>query len=283
MTAEDTPRLPWPGLVGRDELTEDLRSLCLREGQDLIIHSSLRQLGHINGGAATLLQAILDVAGPKATLVVPTQTTRNSLSSRTFLSATAGLDPEEVARFVARMPGFDPAWSPSTGMGVFAEYLRTRPSAHRSGHPQASFAAIGPGAHACTAVHDLDCHLGGRSPLGWLYAADAAILLLGVGYSACTAFHLAEYQLPGVAPRRSYRCFITEGESRVELEFTDVDLDDSDWELLGADLEAAADQDTASGLRRGKVGEAECRLVPMRLAVDFARSWLGVRRGRVSS
>jgi len=283
MTGEDTPQPSWPGLAGRDQLAADLRSLGLREGQDLLAHCSLRRVGHINGGAATLLKAILDVAGPEATLVVPTQTTRNSLSSRTFLSATAGLDPEERAQFVAAMPGFDPARTPSTRMGVFAEYVRTRPSAYRSGHPQASFAATGPGARASMAVHDLDCHLGDRSPLGWLYAADAAILLLGVGYSACTAFHLAEYRLPGVPPRRSYSCFTTEGEGRVEREFTDLDLDDSDWELLGADLESAADQDTTSGLRRGKVGSAECRLVPLRLAVDFACSWLGARRRRVSA
>jgi aminoglycoside 3-N-acetyltransferase len=283
MTGEDTPRQPWPGPVGRDELMSDLRSLGLREGQDLLIHCSLRRLGHINGGAATLLKTILEVAGPRATLVVPAQTTQNSLSSRTFLSATAGLDPEARARFVAAMPGFDPARTPSTGMGVFAEYLRTRPAAQRSGHPQASFAAIGPRARECVSVHDLDCHLGDRSPLRWLYDADAAILLLGVGYAACTAFHLAEYQLPGVAPRRSYRCFTTEGGRRVEHEFTDLDLDDSDWDLLGAALESAADQDINSGLRRGKVGPAECRLVPLRLAVDFACSWLGVRRGLVSS
>jgi len=283
MTGEDTPRQPWHGPVGRDELVSDLRSLGLREGQDLLIHCSLRRLGHVNGGAATLLKAIREVAGPRATLVVPTQTTQNSLTSRTFLSATAGLDPEARARFVAAMPGFDPARTPSTGMGVFAEYLRTRPAAQRSGHPQASFAAIGPRAHECVSVHDLDCHLGDRSPLRWLYDADAAILLLGVGYSACTAFHLAEYQLPGVAPRRSYRCFTTEGGRRVEHEFTDLDLDDSDWDLLGAALESAADQDINSDLRRGKVGSAECGLVPLRLAVDFARSWLGVRRGLVSS
>jgi len=178
------------------------------------------------------------------------------------------------------MPGFDPASTPSTGMGAFAEYLRTRPSASRSRHPQVSFAAIGPAAGVCTSVHDLDCHLGERSPLGWLYGADAAILLLGVGYSACTAFHLAEYRLPGEPPRRSYRCFTAEGEIRVEREFTDIDLDDSDFELLGSELESAAGLNNTSGPRRGRVGAAACKLISLRLAVDFACSWLTAHRGR---
>jgi aminoglycoside 3-N-acetyltransferase len=271
-------RRPQRDPIGLDELAEGLRSLGLKRGQDLLIHCSLRQVGRIDGGAATLLNAILDVAGQKATLVVPTQTTENSLTSTAFLSATAGLDAEERARFVAAMPGFDAVSTPSTGMGAFAEYVRTRPSASRSSHPQVSFAAIGPRARACTSVHDLDCHLGERSPLGWLYAAGAAVLLLGVGYSACTAFHLAEYHGPGT-PYRSYHCFTSEGKRRVEHEFTDIELDDRDFELLGAELEAAAEQ-TGSGLQRGQVGSAACRLVPLRAAVDFARAWLPVHRGR---
>jgi aminoglycoside 3-N-acetyltransferase len=283
MMGELRPRSPGYALVSREQLAADFRFLGLRRGQDLLIHCALRQVGHINGGAATLLNAILDVAGPEATIVVPTHTPRNSLSSTAFRAATVGMGAEEHARFVAAMPGFDPATTPSTGMGAFAEYLRTHASASRSGHPQTSFAAIGPRARACTSVHDLDCHLGDRSPLGWLYVSDAAILLLGVGYSACTAFHLAEYHLSGVAPRRSYHCFTAQRGKRAEHEFIDIDLDDSDFEALGAALESAAGRDTTSGLRRGQVGMAGCRLLPLGMAVDFARSWLAVHRERVTS
>jgi aminoglycoside 3-N-acetyltransferase len=266
------------GLPGRDQLAADVRSLGVRQGLDLLVHCSLRRVGRIDGGAATLLNAIQDATGPDATIVVPTHTADNSLSSAAFRAATAGMDARERARFVAAMPGFDPISTPSSRMGAFAEYVRTRTAACRSSHPQASFAAIGPQAHACTRVHDLDCHLGERSPLGWLYAADAAILLLGVGYSVCTAFHLAEYRTPGDPPRRSYRCFTTSGGSRVEHEFTDIDLHDGDFDLLGADLEEAAALDVTSGLGRGHVGSAECRLVPLRAAVDFAGSWLPCHR-----
>jgi aminoglycoside 3-N-acetyltransferase len=283
MTGERAPRPHGRGLVDRDQLAADLRALGLRRGQDLLIHCSLRQVGWVEGGAATLLSAILEVAGQEATLVVPTETTWNSLTSRAFRTATAGLDPEERARYVATMPGFDPVSTPSDGLGVFAEHVRTRPSACRSSHPQTSLAAIGPRAHACTSVHDLACHLGDRSPIGWLYAADAAILLLGVGYSACTAFHLAEYRLPGAPPLRSYHCFTMERGTRVEHEFTDIYLDDSDFELLGMALDSTAGPERGSGLRRGYVGSAECRLVPFRLAVDFACSWLMIHRRKMIS
>jgi aminoglycoside 3-N-acetyltransferase len=283
MTGVRASRLPARGLVDRDQLVADLRSLGVRRAQDLLIHCSLRQVGWVEGGAATLLSAILEVSGPEATLVVPTQTTWNSLSSNAFRAAIAGLDAEERARYVAAMPGFDPMSTPSVGMGAVAEHLRTRPSASRSSHPQTSFAAIGPGAHACTSVHNLDCHLGDQSPMGWLYAADAAILLLGVGYSACTAFHLAEYHLPGAPPLCSYHCFTTQAGARVEHEFTAIRLDDSDFELLGAELDATTSLGGASGLRRRRVGSAECRLLPFRMAVDFACSWLKTHRRKMIS
>jgi aminoglycoside 3-N-acetyltransferase len=274
VTGRATPG-PLPSApVSHEQLTADLRSLGLRRGQDLLIHCSLRRIGPIEGGAATLLDALLDVAGPHATLVVPTQTTLNSLTSRAFHAAVAGLDEAERTRFVAAMPGFDPARTPSHGMGAFAEYLRTRPSAVRSRHPQASFAALGPRAQACTSVHDLDCHLGDRSPLGWLYAADAAILLLGVGYTACTAFHLAEYRLSPTPPDQVYRCFTAADGGRVEREFTGMTLDDSDFALLGAALEATSHVAPCQGC----VGWGTGRVLSLRAATDFSIGWMTTHR-----
>jgi aminoglycoside 3-N-acetyltransferase len=278
MTAELIPRPPQSILIGCDQLIADLRSLGLCRGQDLLIHSSLRKVGPVDGGPATLLVALRAVAGPEATLVVPTETAQNSLTSRKFFAATTGFDADQLAAYVAAMPGFDPAATPSDGMGAFAEHVRTRPAAHRSNHPQVSFAALGPKAADCTSVHDLNCHLGERSPLGWLYAADAAILLLGVGYDACTAFHLAEYRLPSTRPQ-TYHCFVAEGERRVERTFTGIVLDDSVFNLLGQAMEAAASHGRTRGLRQGRVGSAPARLIPLRTAVDFADSWLALRRG----
>jgi aminoglycoside N3'-acetyltransferase len=262
---------------GAARLAADLRALGLPPGQDLLIHCSLRQFGWIDGGAAALLAAVRAAAGPQATLVVPAQTAQNSLSSNAFLAATAGLGEQQLASYIAAMPGFDPARTPSAGMGAFAEHVRTRPAALRSGHPQTSFAALGPRAAECTLVHDLDCHLGERSPLGWLYRADAAILLLGVGYGACTAFHLAEYRLPGGPPRRRYTCFTAGPAERTRREFTGVALDDSDFGLLGARIEQEP------FVRRGGVGAANCRLLPLRAAVDFALTWFTGRRGQMIS
>lgn len=248
-------------------LASQLAAVGVRPGQDLLVHCSIRRIGLIDARPIGVLPALLEAIGPDGTLVVPSQTTANSTSSDVFLAATAGLSEPELASYLVTMPGFDPGQTPAQGMGVLAELVRTCPGAARSAHPQSSFAAVGARAAESMAGHELACHLGEQSPLGWLYRADAAILLLGVGYDVCTAFHLAEYRLPGNAPRRAYTCFTARQEGRREHIFTDICLDDADFADLGTVLDAEP------FVNRGFVGSAECRLFPIRAAVDFAATW----------
>ncbi|HKT06042.1 MAG TPA: AAC(3) family N-acetyltransferase, partial [Rugosimonospora sp.] len=228
--------------------------------------------GAAAGGAATLRSALRTVAGDRACLVVPAHTANNSTTSPSFRAATAGLDRAGVDRYLRSMEGFDPATTPSFRMGAFAEHIRRHPESVRSTHPQTSFAALGPAARELMAGHRPDCHLGPDSPLGALYDADAAILLLGVGYRVCTAFHLAEYRRPD-PPTRRYHCFVGTGPARRRYEYTDVDLDDGDFDRLGKHLEAS-DETVA----RGRVGGAQARLVAVRSAVDFAVRWMATYR-----
>lgn len=255
-------------------LTREFAALGVRSGRDLLVHSSMRRVGHVAGGTATVLSALRRAIGPDSTLVVPAQTQGNSLTSRAFQSATAGLSDTELAEYIASMPGFDPLTSPSVGMGILAETVRKTPGAARSAHPQSSFAALGPRSGECMAQHEMSCHLGERSPLGWLYRQDAHVLLLGVGYSVCTAFHLAEYRLPAPAEYRQYRCFTLTDGIRREHRFTDLRLISDDFEVLGGQL------DSLSFVRHGRVGKADCRLLPIRRAVDFALSWPPFARRR---
>jgi aminoglycoside 3-N-acetyltransferase len=256
----------------RLSLATSLRALGVREGQVLLVHASLRRLGWIQGGAATVAAAIRDVIGTEGTLVVPTQTADNSTTSSAHRARISGMDPAEVARYRAAMPPFDPAVTPSTGMGQLAEQVRTMPGAVRSAHPQTSFAALGPMAGKLMDGHRLDCHHGESSPLARLYEIGAHILLLGVGYEVCTAFHLAEYRYRPNPPRQLYRCVVLDHGMAAWREFTDVRLDDHDFGLLGADLDQAGD------VASGQVGDGYSRTLSLVGAVDFAVNWLRSHR-----
>jgi aminoglycoside 3-N-acetyltransferase len=256
---------PTGPLVTRRSLAAGLRDLGVHPGELLLVHSSLSSLGWVCGGAVAVVQALLDALGPDGTLVVPTQS--GNLSDPALWS-----DPpvpeqwwEEIR---TAMPAYDPLVTPTRGVGVIPETVRTWPGARRSAHPQTSFAAIGPRAAEVTDGHAADCRLGERSPLARLEAAGARVLLLGAGYASCTCFHLAEYRIP--APRVAVGRPGPHGWEVV----TEVSITSDRFDELGHDFER--DRPVV----RGRVGAATARLFPLADAVAYAERWLPVHRPR---
>ncbi|MFF5899828.1 aminoglycoside N(3)-acetyltransferase [Streptomyces argenteolus] len=250
-----------------------LDRLGVRRGGILLVHASMRSAG---GSADAVAAALRRALGPEGTLVVPAFTPENSDTSRSYLDRVRGLNAPERAAVRAAMPPFDPATSSARSMGALAETVRLTPGALRSGHPQTSFAAIGPAAGMLLGEHRQDCHLGEASPLARLYEADAQVLLLGTGFESCTAFHLAEYRVPHPV-RRPYRCVVASEGGRRWWEYEDIELDDSDFAALGADFVRRSPVGT---VRTGPVVSAPSRLFGFRAAVDFAAGWFGNHRPR---
>ncbi|MGH3695996.1 MAG: aminoglycoside N(3)-acetyltransferase [Pseudonocardiaceae bacterium] len=256
--------------LDRAEIRSEMSMLGLPVGSTYLIHSSLRQVGPLAAGPETLVRALQDVLGPWSTIVVPTFTARNSTTTRQFQRLVAGMTPERVAAEEAKIEGFDRLTTPAQDVGAFAEFIRRRPEAVRSDHPQTSFTALGPAATKLTSDHALDCHLGERSPLAKLYTADAIVLLLREGFEdVCTCFHLAEHRLSNPAPQRLFRCYVREGGRRTLREFMAAEADDSDFDLLGAAMAARS-----QFVHRGRVGRTTATWFPLRAAVDFAVDWM---------
>jgi aminoglycoside 3-N-acetyltransferase len=266
MMAGDTP------MRTRELLTQEFTWLGVQAADILLVHGSMRRIGWVCGGATAVVQALLDVVGPAGTIVVPAQTPDNRDPSRwSHRPAPA----EWWPAIREHLPAFDPALTPSTGMGAIAERVRTWPGSARSGHPLTSFAAIGPRAEQLMAGHHLSSLLGERSPLARLEQADAKVLLLGVGFEKCTAFHLAESRLPDLPVVELTAAMRTEN-GREWVRYETAGLNDHDFGDLGAEYQAAYDKD--GSLCRGMVGAATSRLFPIREAVRFAESWLARRR-----
>ena len=162
----------------REQIAGDFRDLGLRPGDTVFVHSSLSSIGHVEGGADTVVDAFVDVLGSEGTLAVPT-----------FTFCHGG----------KADPLFDPERDPSE-MGRVTEVARTRAGARRSCHLLHSVAALGRCADEITAVHGPSAWAA-DGPFWKLYELDAHILFLGVPYLRCTFFHVLE-QLVQVPYRR---------------------------------------------------------------------------------
>ncbi|MFD9794684.1 aminoglycoside N(3)-acetyltransferase [Streptomyces sp. NPDC059070] len=253
-------------------LLDDLVAMGVREGDTLLVHASLSGLGH---GPRVLGQALCAAVGGrlKGTLVVPAFTPENSLtSSAHHRRARQARDPAAYREFRRRMPAFDPEHTPSQGMGRLAEWVRTSEGAVRSGHPQTSFAAWGSRSLELMAEHEPDCHLGERSPLAALCRSDAKVLMINVPFAVCSAFHLAEYRYCRNPPKKLYSCVVRdESGRRGWFHYPDVDLDDSDFETIGADL--------PEEMRiKWQLGRRTARLFSIKGAVDHAVEWMTEKR-----
>jgi aminoglycoside 3-N-acetyltransferase len=249
-------------------LTREFTQLGVRPGDTLLVHASMGAVGWVCGGATTVVQALLDVVGPAGTVAVPAQTLDNRDPSRW---SHAPVPEPWWPAIRAALPAFDRALTPSTGMGVIAERVRTWPGSFRSGHPLTSFAAVGARAGELMAEHPLHSLLGDESPLAALERADARVLLLGVGFDKCTAFHLAECRLPD-RPIRQLAAVVRTKNGREWVRYESAGLDDHDFGDLGAAYEKLG------SVSRGKVGAATSRLFPIREAVRFARTWIARHR-----
>jgi aminoglycoside 3-N-acetyltransferase len=154
-----------------------------------MVHTSLRAVGQVEGGALAFIQALRDAVGTAGTIVMPAHT-GNLTDPANWRHPPAA--PHTWRGLRLAMRPFDPAQTPTSGMGIVAETFRMLPGVLRSHHPTESLCAQGPAATEITARQPWNAAAGPDGPLGRLYDLDAHILLVGVNHDRNTSLHLAE-------------------------------------------------------------------------------------------
>ena len=258
-----------------ESLQADFEALGIEKGMVLLVHSSLSAIGWVCGGAVAVLIALQEVLGDTGTLVMPTHSTDLSDPSQWKNPPV----PESWWQTIREtMPAYDPDLTPTRSMGKIAETFRKQSGVLRSTHPQSSFSARGPQASYIVNNHSLAYGMGESSPLARIYDLQGSVLLLGVDHSSNTSIHLAEYRADFPTKRVVQDgAPISQAGSRTWTTFEDIDVDASDFDRLGADFLRS---DAGKVVQRGKVGIANCQLMPQRAIVDYAVNWFAENRGK---
>jgi aminoglycoside 3-N-acetyltransferase len=247
----------------RESLAADLRQLGVTDGMLLIVHSSLRSLGWVCGGAVAVVQALIDAITPSGSLLMPAFTSHCS-DPASWQDVRVPVDWWPTIR--ETMPPFDPRVTPTREMGQIVEVFRTWPGVLRSSHPMRSFVAWGQHAEQVIADHSLDYPLGEASPLARVYELDGWVLLLGVSHDRNTSIHLAEHRAPG-SGQFEHMSPVMEAERRVWKTYLDRGIGTVFFPQIGADFERAG------YARLGQVGSAAAKLFRQRDLVDHAVKW----------
>jgi aminoglycoside 3-N-acetyltransferase len=169
------------------ELEAALGCIGLRRGDVVMVQTSLMDLGLIRNFAPKELVpkvhgAIRDHVGSEGTIC-----------AQAFTFGSCKGEP------------FDPATTPSQGIGAFAEFLRRQPHSRRSPHPIQSIVANGPAADEICGT-DAQSGYATEGPYGRLLALDAKLLLIGRTNVETASFgHYAE-EVVGV-PYRYWKQF----------------------------------------------------------------------------
>jgi aminoglycoside 3-N-acetyltransferase len=156
----------------RADIISGLRNLGLEAGSGVMVHSSLKSFGWVEGGAKAVIKALIEVLTPQGTLLMPSFN-HNSIVDE----GGAGY--------------YSPTETPTLN-GAIPDLFWRLPGVSRSLDPTHPVAAWGKNAIRYTASHHLTLTMGPQSPLGLLNTDGGYGLLLGVDYKSNTFHHLVE-------------------------------------------------------------------------------------------
>ena len=167
--------------VSKQELVEDIRNFGFFSGSTVFVHSSLKNIGYIEGGAVTILEVLIDVIVHqcKGTLALPAFSINGTMHNT-----------------LQEGKCFDVIKTP-TNMGALPLKFSKMDGVIRSVHPTHSVAAMGNEASWLTEGH-ISCgtNFGPGSPFHRLIETDGYICGLGTHLGTVTFYHVLEDTIP---------------------------------------------------------------------------------------
>lgn len=250
-------------MVTKRQIINELKELGVKRDDTLIVHSSMKSLGWVNGGAQAIVEALIEVVS-EGTIIMPSQSSDNSDPTNWQHPPILASLHQELRE---TMPAYDQRLSAVRGMGKVVETFLRLEGVIRSNHPQVSFCGYGPKAFEILSTHQLEFGLYKNTPVEKMIEMDTKILLLGVDYDSCTLMHYAEYE-SGIRETIIQGSSVYENNHVVWKEFKELDLDSDIFLEIGKAYEDEV------VIVQGKVGAASVKVLSSKDIVNFASVYL---------
>lgn len=217
----------------------------------VIVHASVKAFGHIQGGADTLVRALVETT---AAVIAPTFTYKTMLTPEVGPACNA-MRYGSQADLNAMVQPFHANMPADSLMGMLPEALRLHPAARRTSHPILSFAGVN-----AEAILDAQTIYKPLAPIGMLAEQDGWVLLLGTDHTVNTSIHYAEK----LAGRRQFVRWALLKTRAVEC--PGFPGDSSGFDAIAPDLAA----DTV----HLQIGAASVQAVPIRRLIEATQARL---------
>ena len=155
-------------MISFDKLVSEFRRIGLSNGDVLLVHSSFKSFGGVEGGPQTVIDALMNVLGSEGTLIVP--------------------------RFNFDFSTYGTTWdvrSTPSHMGIISEFVRKDPRSKKVFHPIYPFSIIGKYADELI-KHRYKGGYSKDSIYHQLLVYDAKIIQIDKVYKSTTLIHHAE-------------------------------------------------------------------------------------------
>ena len=125
-------------VITKEDIIKELKKTGLKRNDTVIVHTSLKSMGYVCGGAQAVIEALIDVIGNDGTIMMPAQSWKN-LDPEDGVHWDADEDDWQIIRDNWR--AYDKDITPTNTMGAVAEMFRQWPGCLRSDHPARSVCA----------------------------------------------------------------------------------------------------------------------------------------------
>ncbi|MEO8358173.1 MAG: AAC(3) family N-acetyltransferase [Chloroflexota bacterium] len=229
-----------------EKLVEGFRNLGVEDGDTLLVHSSYKSFGELDGGPQTVIRALEAALGVQGTLIMP----------------TFNFD------FNKGVP-WDVRTTPSR-MGVLTELVRKDPRAKRVFHPFYSFAILGKHAGMLGSLRYKSAYER-NSLFGELRDLNGKIMVIGLSYTnSMTFFHHIE-QMEGVDYRflKQFTGEVTDENGRTYTDTFEMLVRDIDKGIITEVDPMGELMEKAGVIKSAMIGEADVKLMTANEVYEF--------------